>query len=325
MNPRPDVRSLTAGMAWGCAAYLVTMPAVAWGLRHYMTPGVAEDVRVWFALAAAVFLTLGAASVLSLATGYGRGDASRAAILRRAESGELPQQDGLAVVSGTVRPLGAPLESPLTGTACVAYWYRMYYKVRGGTNRERRREVPVYWGYACRPFRLDSPTRAVRVMAVPKLTHEAEVVSGDLGVQRARHHAATSRFEIASGLLGAVGTAVTTVQEMFTDDDGDVRRDWKAAAEPRDPSTLILEEAVLPVGVTASVAGSWSADRGCIIASSDAPGGLGVTATLGSPSDLAGVQGAVPPSTTSYVVTSALLIAIGAAIVWAAGRFFPAT
>jgi hypothetical protein len=33
----------------------------------------------------------------------------------------------------------------------------------------------------------------------------------------------------------------------------------------------------------------------------------------------------VPHSTTSYVVTSALLLVIGAAIVWAALRFFPAT
>ena len=311
-------------MAWGCAAYTVAVPAVAWGLTLYMTPGVAEDVRTWFAFAAAVFLTLGVASVLSLATGFGRGDASRAAILRRAESGELPQQDGLAVVSGTVRPLGAPLESPLSGTACVAYWYRMYYVAQDTTNRRGRQEVPVYWGYACRPFRLDSPTRAVRVMAVPKLTHEAEVVSGDPVVQRARQYAAATHFEIASGLLGAVGTALTTVQEMFTDDDGNVRRDWKAAVEPRDPSTLILEEAVLPVGVTASVSGSWSSDRGCITASSDAPGGLGVTAALGSPSDLTDVQGAVPPSTTSYVVSTLALLAIGAAIVWAALRFFPA-
>jgi hypothetical protein len=117
-------------------------------------------------------------------------------------------------------------------------------------------------------------------------------------------------------MLGAVGSAFTTVTAMLTDDDGESRFDWKRAGDSRDPSTLRLEESVLPVGATASVAGPWSVDRHAVVPASAAPGALGVTVTTGPVETLLGANSQVPASTTSSVLVIVVLAAIGAGIVW---------
>ena len=306
----------------GCLLHVVALAAVAWLLDTYVLDSVAGEVRRWFALASSVFLTLGVSSFAYLAAGYGRGDRARGAVMRRAEEGSLPAEDGPAVVSGRVRPAGQALVSPLTQTPCVSYWYRMFYEIR--ITRGRPKEVPVFWGYASCPFLVDTKARAARVLAVPNIVHATRRVRGDEVVTRARAHRDTASFEVVSGMLGALGTAFTGVDDVFGDDDGEVRRDWRAAGETKDPAELILEEAVLPVGATASVSGTWSTRRGAIVPALAGEGGPSVTVTLGGLESLDAVTGAVPHSTLSYLVTATILTALGAAIAWAALRFFAA-
>ena len=304
--------------ALGCLAHLVALAALSLGASHAIAPHVTPSVRPWVAFTAAVSLTLGLSSFWSLARGYGRGHASRRVLLERAVSGEPPPEDGPVVVTGVARPLGPPLCAPLSGSLCVAYQYRMYYRTWGQSER-RRRTVPVYWGHACRPFRIDTAGRAIRVMAVPQLADEAARLGAPDDVARARQHVDATRFEeVGADLLGALGTAFERAGEMFADADGESRRDWKRAGEDRDPSSLLLEETVLPVGASVTAVGQWSTDRQAIVPASGDAGPGTVTVVTGSPERLARAAHALPSSPWSVAVAASLLTALGAGLVWLA-------
>jgi hypothetical protein len=108
--------------------------------------------------------------------------------------------------------------------------------------------------------------------------------------------------------------------EIFTDDDGEARRDWRRSGDETDPSDLILEEAVLPVGAQASVHGTWSAERGAIVAGGDPSAAFGVSAALGPAENLGDT---LPHSTVAYVVTATISTALGAGMVWFALEILP--
>lgn len=89
-------------------------------------------------------------------------------------------------------------------------------------------EVPVYWGHAARPFAIDSPAARFRVLAVPLLLDAVTHRDGVVVVERARQLVAATRFEeVELGVLGAAGTALQLASTLFSDDDGEARRDWK--------------------------------------------------------------------------------------------------
>jgi hypothetical protein len=209
------------GFGLGCLAFLALWALLAAAHYRVMTPAVLGDLRLWLALASALLLALGLLSFWHLARGYGRGDASLAAVMRRAAVGEVPPAGGPVVASGVVRALGAPLVAPLSGIDCVGYWYRMYYLSRSRDEFNRPVEVPVYWGHAARPFAIDSPATRFHVLAVPLLLDQATPRKGDAMVERARQLVAATRFEdVEMGVLGAVGAALQHANTLFSDYDG---------------------------------------------------------------------------------------------------------
>jgi len=298
----------------GCFAFLAVWALLTAGNYRVMT-SVPVELRPWLALASALFLALGLLSFWHLARGFGRGDGARAAVLRRAAVGEAPPGGGPVVASGVVRALGAPLVAPLSGVHCVGYQYRMYYMARD--RRSRLVEVPVYWGHAARPFAIDSTATRFRVLAVPLLLDAATPRDGAVVVERARQLVAATRFEeVGRGVLGAAGTALQLAHTMFSDDDGEARRDWKVAGETRDPETLRLEETLLPVDQVASVAGTWSPERNAIVSGGEESVGPGVAVILGPPEKLPGQVVGLPASFASYLITAMVLTAIGVGLVW---------
>lgn len=313
-------RSIVARLGAGCTAPLLLFGAVVAASYRLMTPGVRDaDARLGFALASGLFLSVGLSSFWSLFRGHGRGAASRAALLRRAQTGE-PAADGSPVVAtGSVRALSAPLAAPLSGVPCVAYSYRMFRETRATDGDQR--EEPVYWGYASRPFAVDAPTVRARVLAVPHLLTQAARLSGGQPLERARKLVGATPFEPVQGdVLGVVGTAFSMAHEMFTDEAGESRRDWQRSGDESDPADLLLEESVLPVGAQASVHGTWSAERGAIVAGGDSSTGFGVSAVLGPPENLGA---ALPRATGAYVATAVISTLLGAGMVWFALTVLP--
>ncbi len=300
--------------ALGCVA-LLALAAAIFVVVDRRTAGLVDPaVQPWVAAAAALQFTLALASAWTLVSGLVTRRNSRGAVLGRAAEGTLPDGDGPAVVTGTVRAAAAPLLAPLTGTPCVAYSYRLFRQVR--THNGRMQDEPVYWGLASRPFLVDTRRRAVRVLAVPWIVDEATRHATADAVQRARQYVTSTRFEVTSGLAGALGSVLGTVRVLFADEDGEHRADYR-----RDDATgrlegLLMEETVLPVGATASVAGTWSASRGAMVAADGTPGG--VTATTGPIEQLLDKASVVPPSAAGAAIVTLVMAGLGAAVLWVA-------
>jgi hypothetical protein len=315
--------------ASGCALYLVLFAVVAYGLDHYTATRLMPEVRPWVGMASALFISLGVASIWGLLTGYSRQSgpaSSRAQLMANADTPSLPDKDGPLLVTGTVQldsAMGDPLTSPIGGTACVAYSYRMYYVTSSAS--EHRREVPVYWGTACLPFRIASATARVRVLAVPRLGDSPQELELESDIERARAFISATRFEKAAGIPGALGTAFEVANAVFAQDNTAYRRDWQTKAQALDPAKLILEETVLAVGATATVAGPWSATRQAIVPHVEGFDALSVNATTGSAEKMHLDDAGVPPSTVAGIVTALVLLAMGGGILWGAELIFGKT
>ena len=303
--------------AGGCVSGLALFAALAWVDYRLLAPVSEPRLRVGLTAAAALCLALGLMSFWNLARGFGRGERSREAMIERAVTG-VPPEDGQAMIAtGHVRSLGEPFLAPLSGIPCVSYQYRMYYEVHGG---KRKRVVPVYWGYASRGFAIDSPGSRVSVLAVPLLSLAAETRTGADSIERGRRLIGTTRWEPVAPLATA-GTVFEMARTVFTDEDGTAGRDWKRDGDERDPAELLLEETLLPVAAVASVCGTWSAERGAIVAQASAEGGVGVTVVLGPPEGL--LAAANLGSFGSYLAFATLATALGVGIIWFAVRVLP--
>jgi hypothetical protein len=187
------------------------------------------------------------------------------------------------------------------------YQYKMYYNEMTGRGPT---EVPVYWGYVSRPFAIDGPGGRIRVLAVPMLHQkQGEERRGEEVVERARRLVqATTSFEYST----AMGSVFSLVSDIFTDDDGIARRDYRRPNTDRDIATLRFEETVLPVDIQVSAHGTWSAARGGIVVG-EALGSM-VTVQPGGPEKLKGIP--VGHSFGCGVVSATVLTALGAALIW---------
>jgi hypothetical protein len=322
MNPEmSDTSSPSKAAAFGagCLWLVATYAGLAVVTYRLTAPVTATPSRIAFTLMSALFLTLGLSSFWSLARGAGRAEQSLAELVRRARMGELPQDGKPVVADGFVRALSSALTAPLSGVACAAYWYRMYYVSRN--SRGNPSQVPVYWGYACRPFAIDSPVARLRVLAVPQMLHAPEPRQGPDVIERARRWVEATRFEpVEAHVLATLDATFALARDIFSDEDGEARRDWKREGDERDPETLRLEETLLPVGAAASAHGVWSAERGAIVSEGSALG-TAVSVVLGRAEELQGAPGA-GHSFGKYLVTATLFTALGAGLVWFA-RIFP--
>jgi hypothetical protein len=288
--------------------------------HRLIAPHGEASMRIWASIAAGIFLALGVQSFWSLARGFGQGEQSRASVLRRAKTAERPTEDAPILVSGTVRALGAPWKAPLSGVECAGYFYRLWSRSVGSNRRPI--EVPVYWGYAWRPFAIDSAAMRYTVLAVPQLEVTASTLSTPDARDRANALVASTPFE-AGGMLHDVASAFAIVHEMFANTDGEARRDWKRQDASTDLSALVLEETILPIGATASVYGAWSVDRSAIVSTVDIAAVKVHLGTLDAVKDEATLKGDLPHSVISYVLSAIILTAIGVGIIWGAIRFLP--
>jgi hypothetical protein len=297
----------------GCLMHIVTFALVAYALRPWTLPYEAAGWGPWPGLLAAGFLTLATSTLWELLKRLAQDGDPRADMLARAERGELPQTDGPVVASGRLRAASGTLKAPLSGVDCVAYVYRMFIETNSPENF--RDSQPVYWGYASRPFTLDTQTRALRVMAVPQLEDAAQRLDSAEDRERARHYASTTAFEEtfeALGMLGVVGTVLSVAGTLYSDEDGEVRRDWKLGGASANLDTLLLEETVLPVGAQVTLTGTWSVARNAVLSSAQGP----LRVSTGTFDAVR--PGSLPVGNLGTVIWLLAFAAAGAGILWGA-------
>jgi hypothetical protein len=234
-------------------------------------------------------------------------------MLQRARSGAAPQDGKPVIATGKVRALGLPLQSPLSGTPCVMYQYKMYYNHVGAGQPT---EIPVYWGYVSRPFAIEGPGGRLRVLAVPMLGTRGEERRGQEVVERAQRLVQSTTFEGGS----TVGSAFALLGDVFTDDDGVSQRHWRREGDDREVSQLRFEETLLPVDAQVSAHGAWSDAKNGIVVG-DAIGSM-VHVVTGSPDQLKEWI----PKTQSFgcgVASATILTALGAGLIWFARTIVP--
>ena len=316
----PDRVKLGRRLWRSCLVFLVFAAAAWFAISRYLT-AVPDPPRNVFAALASFFLALGAFSFWGLLTGGGNSPHTRDALIRRAESGG-PVEDGEPIISsGVVRAEGDPLTAPISGTPCVAYFYRMYYWAE---SRRSNRQVPVvvYWGLASRPFALDGAHEHRRVAAVPRLQMEPTVLTGETARNAARSWIDSTTFHPQeNAVLSSIGAAFSVAGEMLSDEDGATRRDWHLTSGNRDVSKLFFDEVVVPVGQQAAVCGTWSRARNAIVSGDGLKGILGVTVSKGGPQSVP-EDAVANKSMLTYIATATMLTLVGLGIAWVALRFF---
>lgn len=305
--------------ALGCLAHLAVVAVLTAVIDRATGAQVAPVLRPWAGLVAATLLVLGVSNVLQLLRGYGQGDAARGTLLARATTGEPPADGGPMLVTGTARADGALLHAPLSGVQCVAYQYRLFQKLRVSASSGGRQVVPIWWGLACAPFFVDAGGRAVRVAAMPQLVDDPSAAKTEALIDRAREYVRSTRFEETSG-LGVASSIATMVSEFGSEQSAGFRYDWHRAGSTLDPADLHFEETVLGPGAEISVAGHWSPEHRALVPEPGGVGGSPVKAATGGPQALLGQTSALPSSAISVAVFGVLLLALGAALVWAASQ-----
>jgi hypothetical protein len=275
----------------GCAVGLVTAPALIFAAHAYLPEELGEP-RLWFAAASGVLLSSALSSLWLLLTNKTE---TRDDLLRRAQSGQPPSDGEAMLVTGRLRAAAPLLTAPLSGTTCVAYFYRMYRLGKALRGSSPRPQVPVYWGYASRPLAVETPSGPIAV-AAPRLSVPWTSHSGSEAAERARSYLRRVTAEVCKPQSVVARDSLTQwPTDTPLDEDGGARRDWKSG-DDADPASLLLEEWVLTPEAEVSVHGRWSARRNAL-AGGGRPGDVGPTVAMGP---LSALGLAAPPSRSAH-------------------------
>ena len=167
-----------------------------------------------------------------------------------------PLKDGeLTAAIGTIRAIGTPLVSPLTRKECVAYDCEISREVRSNSSNTSNSTDKRFTGFALTPSIVRSPRGDVRLLALVLMDEFEKVSSYDF--EAARTYVSNAKFENMSGMK--VFSVVSKMKEIFNDDDGSIRFDWKMTSEPLDVDIDELYERVVPEGAQVCALGVYSA------------------------------------------------------------------
>jgi hypothetical protein len=182
-----------------------------------------------------------------------RDAARRKALVRKASRGVRPKDGQLAVALGRIEPLGPPLTAPFTGTECVAYEYDVYREGSEGRNKD-------FTGLALTPSVIRTPSGDVHLLGFAPLEDFPEAKPREPGAyERARAYLASAPLE-EIGLLRVLSLA----KELFTDDDGAIRKDFRLQGDATVEGRLLAEKTV-SAGAQVCAFGLYSKARGGLV------------------------------------------------------------
>src|SRR5689334_20361755 len=113
--------------ALGCVVSLLCFGALAAVYWYYLSPRIEWPGDAFMTGLGSLFAAMFLSSIWGVLRAYR--DAARLARASTQSVGQLRDGETIAV-TGTIRPLGFPLQSPVTGTNCVAYDYDVYHRAR---------------------------------------------------------------------------------------------------------------------------------------------------------------------------------------------------
>ena len=185
------------------------------------------------------------------------------AAFARSAAGKPPVHGALVVAAGPIRPLGAPLTSPLGGKPCVAYDYEVLpheTRARGGKDAQRRDLA----GFAMAASAVDTPQGSIRVLGFPLL--DEFPLSRERGSEaelRAQRYAAATRFETVSGV--GVFQLLRAMDDALADEDGAVRKDFRLVEGAIPFGDRVMRERVVGVGEQVCALGRYDSEKRALV------------------------------------------------------------
>jgi ankyrin repeat protein len=169
-----------------------------------------------------------------------------------------PPKDGEVItVAGHIRAVGASLRAPFSGKPAVLYSYEIqHYGSQGGGESGI---VKDYSGFALNPCAVDTPRGPIRILGFPMLEGFAkELMASDVATSNAVAYLGSTEFADMTGLK--VRAMYREIKDLMTDDDGQVRKDWRMTDDPDVADKSLYEQIVSP-GEQVCVIGRYSAEK----------------------------------------------------------------
>ena len=178
----------------------------------------------------------------------------------RAARREPPADGQLVAAAGSIRPLGAPLTSPLGGETCVAYEYEVLSREKAGQGKNASRPCDIA-GFAMTAASIDTPHGGVRLLGFPLLDEFPQERRDSPGL--AKQYFASTTFEAAQG-LGAL-KLFSEFDDALADADGIVRKDFRLTSGEIPFDRRLLNERVVEAGQQVCALGRYDAAKRALV------------------------------------------------------------
>jgi hypothetical protein len=211
------------------------------------------------------------ALIASFSITLGIGGLRRARLERRdavivARPEGAPRDGERVAIAGTLEPIDAVLEAPLSGAKCVLYDYEISHipelpSILGKSKSQNSQPSPVIdrSGMAMAPVVIRSGLREVRLLAFPGIEGFSRSSLGEGTLERARGYIAATKFEDQS-----VFGASKQVSRIMDDRSGCLRVDWKCGSYEQLENSEFVERRVAS-GAKVCVIGRYSAKDNAIV------------------------------------------------------------
>lgn len=233
-------------LGWGIAAYAFYFYFV--NIRDFGAP------MYWGSAVAGLCVVSTIAYALGIGTAY-----RERKMLIEAMAGTPPEDGQWAAVSGTIHSMAA-LTGPISGREAVVYEYKITRHEQLGRDSS---EITYFDGKALAPSTIATRQGSVRLLSVPALTEIlAETIPWAEAVANAKEYVARTEF----ALLATPGKRRLGLEEEWTDDDGQFRRDRRHSTDEVDlADDFRFEEKRIGQGEHVCAFGLYSRQRGGLI------------------------------------------------------------
>jgi uncharacterized protein len=172
-------------------------------------------------------------------------------------TGERPKDGQVLTVVGHIRATGgSTLEAPITRRPAVLYGYDISHQSRssdGGFHAAKD-----FAGFALAPSVIDSRMGPMRLLGFPNLEGFPKEEVADPDVARVNEYIAATPFQDMSGFNPLA--LYREIKELMTDDDGQLRKDWRMSSGEVTEDHDISEQVVTP-GEQVTAIGRYSAAK----------------------------------------------------------------
>lgn len=244
-------------MKKSCLIGLLTLAALSAGYWYLLRDRLPAPANVWVSIGAGFFMSIVIGTIRNAMAAAADASRVRRAVEPGGFMGEQPKDGETIAVAGTIRPLGEALLAPFSKKRAVLYSYEIEHI--DSSRRAESQTVKDYTGFALTPSVIDSMRGAVKLLCFPQMESvDKEVVLSPDAKTNAEAYVRDTPWTSMEGFNPA--QIYREVKEMLTDDDGQIRKDWRIHGM-EDLGGATLMEQVVPPGAQVFAIGKWSGEK----------------------------------------------------------------